>query len=110
MNKAFEIRPGGTRCIKNQSWLPLFDIKVAPFKALYGRKCRSPIYWAEVGDVQLTGPKIIHETTEKIVQIRQRLQAARDLQRSYANIRQKPLEFQIRDHVILKVLPRKGVI
>nr|GEZ85939.1 putative reverse transcriptase domain-containing protein [Tanacetum cinerariifolium] len=54
------------------------SIKVAPFEALYGQKCRSPIYWAKVGDVQLTGPKIIHETTEKVVQIQQRLQAARD--------------------------------
>ncbi|GKA82906.1 putative reverse transcriptase domain-containing protein, partial [Tanacetum coccineum] len=52
------------------------SIKAAPFEALYGRKCRSPVCWAEVGDVQLTGPEIIHETTEKIVQIRQRLQAA----------------------------------
>ncbi|GJU20112.1 putative reverse transcriptase domain-containing protein, partial [Tanacetum coccineum] len=56
-------------------------IKAAPFKALYGRKCRSPVCWTEVGDVQLTGPEIIHETTKKIVQIRQRLQAARDRQR-----------------------------
>ncbi|GJX67553.1 putative reverse transcriptase domain-containing protein [Tanacetum coccineum] len=54
------------------------SIKVAPFEALYGRKCRSPVCCAEVGDVQLMGPEIIHETTEKIVQIRQRLQAARD--------------------------------
>ncbi|GJT78402.1 putative reverse transcriptase domain-containing protein [Tanacetum coccineum] len=61
------------------------SIKAAPFEALYGRKCRSPVCWAEVGDVQLTGPEIIQETTEKIVQIRQRLQAARDRQRSYAN-------------------------
>ncbi|GKC25560.1 hypothetical protein Tco_1027710, partial [Tanacetum coccineum] len=65
------------------------------FEALYGPKCRSPVCWAEVGDVQLTGPEIIHETTKKIVQIRQRLQAARDRQRSYANIRRKPLEFQV---------------
>ncbi|GKC36758.1 hypothetical protein Tco_1049142 [Tanacetum coccineum] len=78
-----------------------------PFEALYGRKCRSPVCWAEVGDVQLTGPEIIHETTEKIVQIQQRLQAARDRQRSYANIRRKPLEFQVGDHVMLKVSPRK---
>ncbi|GJS27948.1 reverse transcriptase domain-containing protein, partial [Tanacetum coccineum] len=62
-------------------------IKAAPFEALYGRKCRSPVCWAEVGEVQLTGPEIIQETTEKIVQIRQRLQAARDRQRSYANVR-----------------------
>ncbi|GKF00298.1 putative reverse transcriptase domain-containing protein [Tanacetum coccineum] len=86
------------------------SIKASPFEALYGRKCKSPVCWAEVGDVQLTGPKIIYETTEKIVQIRQRLQATRDRQRSYANIRQKPLEFQVGDHVMLKVSPRKGVI
>ncbi|GKB41490.1 putative reverse transcriptase domain-containing protein [Tanacetum coccineum] len=211
MDKVFEVRPGGTRYIKNQSWLPLFDsmetltrlyikeivsrhgvpisiisdrdshftsrfwqslqsalgtqldmsttyhpktdgqseitiqtledmlracvidfgkgwgkhlplvefsynnsyhasIKAAPFEALYGRKCRSPVCWAEVGDVQLTGPEIVHETTEKIVQIRQRLQAARDRQRSYANVRQKPLEFQAGDRVMLKVSPRKGII
>ncbi|GJS19533.1 putative reverse transcriptase domain-containing protein [Tanacetum coccineum] len=86
------------------------SIKAAPFEALYGRKCRSPVCWTEVGDVQLTGPEIIHETTEKIVQIRQRLQAARDRQRSYANVRRRPLEFQVGDRVMLKVSPRKGVI
>ncbi|GJW81753.1 putative reverse transcriptase domain-containing protein [Tanacetum coccineum] len=69
----------------------------------------SPVCWAEVGDVQLTGPEIIHETTEKIVQIRQRLLAARDRQRSYANVRRKPFEFQIGDRVMLKVSPRKGI-
>ncbi|GJS27984.1 putative ribonuclease H-like domain-containing protein [Tanacetum coccineum] len=61
-------------------------------------------------DVQLTGPEIIHETTEKIVQIQQHLQAARDRQRSYANVRRKPLECQVKDRVMLKVSPRKGVI
>ncbi|GKD31818.1 putative reverse transcriptase domain-containing protein, partial [Tanacetum coccineum] len=86
------------------------SIKAAQFEALYGRKCRSPACWAEVRDVQLTGPEIIHETTEKIVQIRQRLQAARDRQRSYSNVRRKPLEFQVRDRVMLKVSPHKGVI
>nr|GEU98305.1 reverse transcriptase domain-containing protein [Tanacetum cinerariifolium] len=86
------------------------SIKAAPFEALYGRKCRSPVCWAKVGDVQLIGPEIIHETTEKIVQIRQRLQAARDRQRSYANVRRKPLEFQVGDRVMLKVSPRRGVI
>ncbi|GKD02437.1 putative reverse transcriptase domain-containing protein [Tanacetum coccineum] len=54
------------------------SIKVVPFEALYGQKCRSPVCWAEVGDAQLTGPVIIHETTEKIVQIKSRIQAARD--------------------------------
>ncbi|GKA21383.1 hypothetical protein Tco_0701372 [Tanacetum coccineum] len=86
------------------------SIKASPFEALYGQKCRSPVCWAEVRDVQLTGPEIIHETTKKIVQIRQRLQAARDRQRSYANVRRKPLEFQVGDRVMLKVSPQKGVI
>ncbi|GJZ54792.1 putative reverse transcriptase domain-containing protein [Tanacetum coccineum] len=86
------------------------SIKAAPFEVLYGRKCRSPVCWAEVRDTQLTGPKIIHEITKKIVQIKQRIQAARDRQKSYANVRHKPLEFQVGDKVMLKVSPWKGVI
>ncbi|GKD50230.1 putative reverse transcriptase domain-containing protein, partial [Tanacetum coccineum] len=86
------------------------SIKVAPFEALYGRKCRSPVCWAEVGDAQLTGPTIIHETTEKIVQIKSRIQAARDRQKSYANIRRKPMVFQVSDKVMLKVSPWKEVV
>ncbi|GJY44415.1 putative reverse transcriptase domain-containing protein [Tanacetum coccineum] len=66
------------------------SIKAAPFEALYGRKCRSPICWAEVGDSQLTGPEIIRETTEKIIQIKGRLQAARDRQKSYADGKLNP--------------------
>ncbi|GKA53686.1 hypothetical protein Tco_0747001 [Tanacetum coccineum] len=66
-------------------------------KALYDRKCRSPICWAEVGDAQLTGLEIIHETTEKIIQIKKRIQAARDRQKSYADRRRKPLEFEVED-------------
>ncbi|GJW32476.1 hypothetical protein Tco_0052508 [Tanacetum coccineum] len=73
------------------------SIKAAPFEALYGRKCRSPICWAEVGDVQLTGPEIFLETTKKIIQIKSRIQAARDRQKSYADVRCKPLEFQVGD-------------
>ncbi|GJV80831.1 putative reverse transcriptase domain-containing protein [Tanacetum coccineum] len=86
------------------------SIKAAPFEAFYGRKYRSPICWAEVGDRQFTGPEIIHETAEKIVQIKNRIQAARDRQKSYADVRQKPLEFQVGDKVMLKVSPWKGVI
>ncbi|GJW98383.1 putative reverse transcriptase domain-containing protein [Tanacetum coccineum] len=59
------------------------SIKAALFKALYHRKCRSHVCWAEVGDAQLTGPKIIHETTKKIIQIKKRIQTARDRQKSY---------------------------
>ncbi|GKC65850.1 hypothetical protein Tco_1098448 [Tanacetum coccineum] len=77
---------------------------------MYGRKCRSPVCWAEVGDAQLTRPAIIHETTEKIVQIKSKIQAARNRQKSYANIRRKPMVFQVGDRVMLKVSPWKGVV
>ncbi|GKC06828.1 putative reverse transcriptase domain-containing protein [Tanacetum coccineum] len=86
------------------------SIKAAPFEALYGRKCRSPVCWAKVGDAQLTGPTIIHETTEKIVQIKSRIQATHDRKKSYANIRRKPMVFQVGDRVMLKVSPWKGVV
>ncbi|GKA42362.1 putative reverse transcriptase domain-containing protein [Tanacetum coccineum] len=86
------------------------SIKAAPFEALYGRKCRSPVCWAKVGDAQLTGPAIIHETTKKIVQVKSRIQAAHDRQKSYANIRHKPMVFQVGDKVMLKVSPWKGVV
>ncbi|GKC34128.1 putative reverse transcriptase domain-containing protein [Tanacetum coccineum] len=61
-------------------------VPAAPFEALYGRKCQYPICWAEVGDSQITGPEIIHKTTKKIVQIKSRIQALRDRQKSYADI------------------------
>nr|GFA66496.1 putative reverse transcriptase domain-containing protein [Tanacetum cinerariifolium] len=86
------------------------SIKAAPFEALYGRKCRSPICWTEVGEAQLLGPELIQETTVKIVQIKQRMQAARDRQKSYADLKRKPMEFQVRDKVMLKVSPWKGVV
>nr|GFA49411.1 putative reverse transcriptase domain-containing protein [Tanacetum cinerariifolium] len=79
------------------------SIKVAPFEALYGRKCRSPVCWAEVGQVQLTGPEFVQETTERIIQIKQRIQTARDRQKSYADLKRKPKEFQVGDKVMLKV-------
>ncbi|GJT88312.1 putative reverse transcriptase domain-containing protein [Tanacetum coccineum] len=85
------------------------SVRCAPFEALYGRKCRSPIMWAKVGEGQLIGPELVQETTEKISQIKDRLKAARDRQKSYADKRRKPLEFSIGDYVMLKVLPWKGV-
>nr|GFA54369.1 putative reverse transcriptase domain-containing protein [Tanacetum cinerariifolium] len=86
------------------------SIKAAPFVALYKRKCRSPVCWAEVGEVQLLGPEIVQETTNKIIQIKQRIQAARDQQKSYANFKRNSMEFQVGDRVILKVSPWKGVV
>nr|GEX34864.1 putative reverse transcriptase domain, ribonuclease H-like domain, aspartic peptidase domain protein [Tanacetum cinerariifolium] len=79
-------------------------------KALYGQKCRSPVCWAEVGEAQLTGPELIQETIEKIVLIKQRIQAAQDRQKSYGDLKRKPMEFEVADRVMLKVSPWKGVV
>ncbi|GKF40832.1 putative reverse transcriptase domain-containing protein [Tanacetum coccineum] len=71
------------------------SIKAVPFKALYGQKSRSPVCWAEVGEVQLTGPEIVQKTTEKIIHIKQKIQSDRDRQKSYADLKRKPMEFQL---------------
>ncbi|GJW41148.1 putative reverse transcriptase domain-containing protein [Tanacetum coccineum] len=99
LKEKLEPRADGTLCLNDRSWLPCYgdlrtvimhdyhaSIKAAPFEALYNRKCRSPVCWAEVGEVQLTGPEIVQETTEK------------------------PMEFQVGDRVMLKVSPWKGVV
>ncbi|GJU18437.1 putative reverse transcriptase domain-containing protein [Tanacetum coccineum] len=86
------------------------SIKASPYEALYGQKCRSPVCWAKVGEAQLTGPELIQETTEKIVMIKQRMQAAQDQQKSYADRKRKLMEFEVGDRVMLKVSPWKGVV
>nr|GEX46110.1 reverse transcriptase domain-containing protein [Tanacetum cinerariifolium] len=86
------------------------SIKCAPFEALYGRRCRTPIAWTKVVEGKLLGLEIVQETTDKIVQIKERLKVARDRQKSYADKRRKPLEFSVGDKVLLKVSPRKGVV
>ncbi|GJR84880.1 putative reverse transcriptase domain-containing protein [Tanacetum coccineum] len=86
------------------------SVRCALFEALYGRKCRSLILWAEVREGQLIGPELVQETTEKISQIKDRLKAGRDCQKSYVDKRRKPLEFSVGDYVLLKVPPWKGVV
>ncbi|GKD81790.1 putative reverse transcriptase domain-containing protein, partial [Tanacetum coccineum] len=86
------------------------SVRCAPFKELYGRKCRSPIMWAEVGEGQLIGHELVQETTKKILQIKDKLKVARNRQKSYADKRRKPLEFSVGDYVLLKVSPWKGVV
>nr|GEV40973.1 putative reverse transcriptase domain-containing protein [Tanacetum cinerariifolium] len=86
------------------------SVRCAPFEALYGRKCRSSIMWADVGEGQLIGSELVQETSEKISQIKDRLKAARDRQKSYVDKRRKPLEFSVGDYVLLKVSPLKGVV
>ncbi|GKC34461.1 putative reverse transcriptase domain-containing protein, partial [Tanacetum coccineum] len=83
---------------------------VIDFGALYGRKCRSPVLWAKIRESSLIGPELIQEMTDKVVLIKEKLKAARDRQKSYADDRRKPLEFEVGDRVMLKVSPWKGVI
>ncbi|GJZ61530.1 putative reverse transcriptase domain-containing protein, partial [Tanacetum coccineum] len=86
------------------------SIRCNLFEALYGRKCRSLMLWAKIEEGSLIGPELVQEMTDKVVVIKERLQAARDRQKSYANNRRKPLEFEVGDLVMLKVSPWKGVV
>ncbi|GJY16286.1 putative reverse transcriptase domain-containing protein [Tanacetum coccineum] len=86
------------------------SVRCAPFEALYGRKCRSPIMWAEVREGQLIGPELVQETTEMISQIKDRLKVTRDRQKSYVDKKSKPLEFSVGYYVFFKVSPWKGVV
>ena len=86
------------------------SIQMAPYEAVYGRPCRSPICWTEVGESSITGPDLIRDTSEKVSLIRQRLLMAQRRQESYADVRRRPLEFEVGDHVFLKVMPKKGVV
>ncbi|GJV38091.1 putative reverse transcriptase domain-containing protein [Tanacetum coccineum] len=86
------------------------NIKAAPYEALYGRKCRSPVCWAEVGEVQQDSYRKLIKKHGKIVLIKQKMQAAQDRQKSYADQKRKPMEIEVRDRVMLKVSPWKGVV
>ncbi|XP_028052786.1 uncharacterized protein LOC114257213 [Camellia sinensis] len=84
------------------------SIGMAPYEALYGKPCRSPVCWAEVGDRSLLGPEIVQLTTEKIKTIRGRLKIAQSKQKSYADNGWRDLEFEVGNHVFVKVTPMKG--
>ena len=86
------------------------SIQMAPYEALYGRPCRSPLCWTEVGESSITGPDPIRDTFEKVSLIRQRLLTAHSRQKSYADGRRRPLEFEVGDHVFLKVMPKRGEV
>ena len=85
------------------------SIGMAPYEALYGRKCRTPVCWDEVGERKLVGPKIVQVTCDKIKVIRDRLKIAHDRQKSYANNRRRDLQFEVGDMVFLRISPWKGV-
>ncbi|GJY46915.1 putative reverse transcriptase domain-containing protein [Tanacetum coccineum] len=112
----------GTRLDMSTAYHPQTDVKFsynnsyhssvrcASFEALYGRKCRSLIMWAEIREGQLIGPELVQEIIEKISQIKDRLKDTRDRQKNYADKRRKPLEFSVGDNVLLKVSPWNGVV
>ena len=85
-------------------------IQMALFEAMYGRKCRSPIGWFEVGEVALIGPDLVFKAMEKVRLIRERLKSAQSRQKSYLDNRRKDLEFKVDDWVYFKISPMKGVM
>nr|AAV31171.1 Putative polyprotein, identical [Solanum tuberosum] len=86
------------------------SIQMAPYEALYGRRCRSPIGWFEVGEAGLIGPNLVHQAMEKVKVIQERLKTAQSRQKSYTDVRRRALEFEVDNWVYLKVSPMKGVM
>ena len=85
-------------------------IQKASYEALYGRPCRSLLGWTKVRESSITGPDLIRDTSEKVSLIRQHFLTAQSRQKSYADVRRRPLEFEVGDHVFLKVMPKRGVV
>ena len=85
-------------------------IQMAPFKALYGRRCRTPNFGDEVGTQQRLGPELVQVTNAAVQKIKQRILTAQSRQKSYADVRRRDLEFEVGDHVFLKVAPMRGVL
>ena len=86
------------------------SIQMTPYEALYGRLCQSLICWTEVGESSITGPDLIKDTSKKVGMIQKHLLTAQSRQKSYADIRRRPLEFEVGDYVFVKVMPKRGVI
>ncbi|KZV25809.1 Retrotransposon protein, Ty3-gypsy subclass [Dorcoceras hygrometricum] len=86
------------------------SIEMAPYEALYGRKCRSPIHLDDAGERSEIGPDIIEQTAEAIKRIRDRMKTAQSRQKSYADSHRRDLNFEIGDHIFLKIAPMKGVM
>jgi hypothetical protein len=82
---------------------PNTSLKMSPFEALYCRKCRTPLYWDQTGEMQFFGPEIVQEAEEQVPMIRENLRTAQSRQKSYADTRRRLLEFNEGDHVYLKV-------
>jgi hypothetical protein len=85
------------------------SLKMAPFEALYGRRCRTPLSWSQTGERKNFGPDLVNEAEEKVKIIQTNMKAAQSRQKSYADIRRIPLQFQVRDFVYLRVSPTRGI-
>jgi hypothetical protein len=85
------------------------SLKMASFEVLYGRRCRTPLNWIELGEKVIFGPDLIEEAKVTVRHIQDNLKAAKSHQETYANKRRRPLEFKARNHVYLRVSPMKGV-
>ncbi|XP_073152622.1 uncharacterized protein [Henckelia pumila] len=100
---------------KGRMWVPAVnslreDVMTEAHTALYGRKCRTPLHWDEVGERVVLGPEIVQQTVDMIAKVKNRMLTAQSRQKSYADQRRRELEFQVGDHVFLKVSPWKGVL
>jgi hypothetical protein len=85
------------------------SLKMAPFEALYGRRCQTPLSWSQTGERKIFGPDLVIEAEEKVRVIQENLRVAQSRQKSYFDKRRKPLQFVVVDHVYLRVSPTKGV-
>ncbi|XP_075515618.1 uncharacterized protein LOC142550272 [Primulina tabacum] len=86
------------------------SIGMTPYEALYGRKCRSPLYWDEVGEKAIVGPELVQITIDKVTVVREKLKAAQDRQKSWADLKRRPVEFNVGEKAYVKVSPMKGVV
>jgi hypothetical protein len=82
---------------------------MAPFEALYGRQCKTPLNWSQTGEREIFGPDLVNEAEEKVKIIRNNLKAAQSRQKSYADKRRKPIQFEVGNFVYLRVSPTRGV-
>ena len=86
------------------------SIRMAPYEALYGRRCRTPSYWTELGERQVLGPELVADTEAKVRIIRDRLKEASDRKKSYTDLKRKEIEYSVGDMVFLKVSPWKKIL
>ena len=82
---------------------------MAPFEALYGRRCRTPLSWSQTGECKIFGPDLVTEAENKVKVIQANLKAAQSRQKIYTDKRREPLQFEVGDHVYLRVSPTKGI-